>query len=79
MTLAVESTSDVMRLRRALAIMAGTVPLGNGRTYAELEANLHKADRSILDSATDAEARDIVKRITASEPVLALLASDRYQ
>jgi hypothetical protein len=55
------------------------VPLGDGRTYAELEAALQHTAESILDMVADAEAQDIVKRITASEPVLAVLIADRYQ
>lgn len=71
--------SDVARFRRASGILNGRVPLGGDLSYGNLRVNIHDLGGSIRDLADDSEARGIVVRILASEPVLGWLLADRQE
>jgi hypothetical protein len=71
-TLAKEQAADVVRLRRAMELT---------KTVKDRVFNVcHRknTDPAIRALASGTEAREIVQRIVAGEPVLARIASDRY-
>lgn len=70
---------DIDRLRRANDILRGRVLLGGGITYSNLRINIYDLGGNIRKLADDSEARGIVARILASEPVLGWLVADRQQ
>jgi hypothetical protein len=70
---------DIARFRRAGDILRGRVPLGGDLSYGNLRVNIHDLGGNIRDLADDSEARGIVNRILASEPVLGWLVADRQE
>jgi hypothetical protein len=70
---------DIARFRRASDILGGRVRLGGDLSYANLRINIHDLGGNIRDIVGDSEARGIVSRILASEPVLGWLVADRQE
>jgi hypothetical protein len=78
-SIAPELAPEIARFRRAGDILRGRVPLGGGLSYGNLRVNIHDLGGNIRDLADDSEARGIVSRILASEPVLGWLVADRQE
>lgn len=78
-TIAPGLAAEIARFRRAGDILRGQVPLGGGLSYRNLRNNIYDLGGSIRDIADDSEARGIVSRILASEPVLGWLVADRQE
>jgi hypothetical protein len=78
-TIAPGLAPDVARFRRASDILRGRVRLGGDLSYANLRINIHDLGGNIRDIVDDSEARGIVSRILASEPVLGWLVADRQE
>jgi hypothetical protein len=72
-----ELAADVAGLRRALEILAGHVLL-NGLTFSNLHLNGNDLSGKFRSLASGTDAREMVQRIVAAEPVLARIVSDRY-
>jgi hypothetical protein len=69
---------DIDRFRFAENIINGRVLLGGRTSYRNVRANMYDLAGSILDLATDGEARALVARLVKAEPVLQWLVADRY-
>jgi hypothetical protein len=78
-TIAPGLAPDVARFRRAGDIIRGRVRLGGDLSYGNLRINIHDLGGNIRDIVDDSEARGIVSRILASEPVLGWLVADRQE
>jgi hypothetical protein len=66
--------ADLTRLKRAYGILRNEIALG-GLTYVNVEANVYGMMGKLGNFATSTEARDIIHRIIAGVPVLAVLAA----
>ncbi|GAA4035178.1 hypothetical protein GCM10023063_19460 [Arthrobacter methylotrophus] len=73
-TLAGEQAADVARLRRAMALAKNVLLEGKAFNIFHRK-NTNPVIRAM---ASGTEAREMVQRIVAGEPVLARIASDRY-
>lgn len=76
--LTISQNHDIARYRRARDILTGKVRLEDGTSYRNLWINVRDLGGDLLGLESDGEARALIGRLAASEPVLGLLIADRY-